>query len=190
MNIIERSGVSPVHNDTIRLAEIASNYHKNKILDMGTGTGYIAIHLAKGGAEVHATDINQDAISSAEENAKNNNVSIKVFYSNLFENISEQYELIVFNPPIGGVEPKWQTSIKALIRKSIFKNIVSKIISRLTQRKRLPFVKKFINESKKHLVPGGVLLLHLQSIDVPFLSEYKPTVIEKVFEHSSIVEIK
>lgn len=190
MNIIERNEVSPVHQDTLRLAEIASKYDKKKVLDIGTGTGYIAVYLGRAGAMVDATDINEAALSCARENARINNVSINLFYSNLFEKISGKYDLIIFNPPIGGLEPKWQTGIKALIRKSIFKNIVSKIISRISQQKRIPFIKKFINESRSHLSPGGVLLMHVQSIDIPLLSEYKITVIEKVFDHSSIIEIR
>lgn len=189
MHIVERGGVSPVHTDTIRLAEVAAGYHKRRILDMGTGTGYIAIFLAKTGANVDAIDINQDAIACAKENTTRNAVSVNVFYSDLFEKVTGMYDLIIFNPPIGGVEPKWQTRVKALIRKSIFKNIISKIISRFSQRKRLPFIKKVIDQAKAHVVPGGVVLLHLQSIDILHLAAYHVRVLEHVFEHTSIVEI-
>ena len=189
MKIIEHSGVSPVHKDTIRLAEVARAYGKHKVLDMGTGTGYVAIALAKAGSSVDATDINYAAIACAKENAVKNNISVNVFYSDLFEKVTGKYDLIIFNPPLGGVEPGWQVSIKAVIRKSILKNLVSRFVSRITQKKRIPFLKKVIDESFLHLNEEGILLLHIQSIDVPYLSRYNIKIIEKVFEHSTIVKL-
>lgn len=75
------------------------------ILDMGTGSGAIAISLAfyLPKAVVLATDISADALAVAEENAKKLGVSSRVsfFASDRLQNIApeEQYDLLVSNPP-------------------------------------------------------------------------------------------
>ncbi len=189
MNIVERGGVSPVHKDTVRLAEVAYGYHKERILDIGTGTGYVAIYLAQSGAQVDATDINQEALDCAQENAARNNVVVNIFYSDLFEGVQDTYDLIIFNPPIGGTEPAWQANIKAIIRKSIFKNLVSKIVSRMSQRKRLPFIQKFITEARKHVRSSGIILMHVQAVDMSHLALLGARPLEKVFEHTLLAEI-
>ena len=77
-----------------------------KVLDMATGSGCIAISLAKmSEAEVCATDIARDALWTARKNAEFNGVYDKMEFikSDLFENIpkdeSHLYDMIVSNPP-------------------------------------------------------------------------------------------
>lgn len=72
-----------------------------KVLDMGTGTGILAVAAAKNGAEVVAADINPEAIKTAEEKAREENVAEKIHFvdSDLFESIDSGFDLIVFNPP-------------------------------------------------------------------------------------------
>ena len=70
-----------------------------KILDMGTGCGIIAIanSYAK---EIEACDINPYAIKNTLYNIELNGIkNVEVFYSDLFENINERYDFILFNPP-------------------------------------------------------------------------------------------
>ncbi len=74
-----------------------------KILDIGTGSGAIALSLAKhfADAKVWAIDINPDALKLAQENAIINAIeNIEFIKSDLFEQISDQkFDLIVSNPP-------------------------------------------------------------------------------------------
>ena len=74
----------------------------NKILDIGTGTGCLALALKSNfpDAQVTACDINNLALLLAKENADINNLNINLVNSDVFENIhGKQFDLIVSNPP-------------------------------------------------------------------------------------------
>ncbi len=74
--------------------------HKLKtVLDIGTGTGILAITAAKLGCSVTAMDIDLRACKLAQSNAELNKINIKVICSDLLSSISEKFDLIVFNPP-------------------------------------------------------------------------------------------
>lgn len=83
--------------------EIVETTQKNKILDMCTGSGCIAISLAKNinNAQIIATDISNNALNVANKNAINHNVEnkIKFINSDMFNNIEEKFDIIVSNPP-------------------------------------------------------------------------------------------
>ena len=81
---------------------IKKYFNKNvKILDIGTGSGAIAIALKKAfpDSKVTAIDISRKALKLAEENAKINNVEIEFVESDLFQNVSDKYDVVISNPP-------------------------------------------------------------------------------------------
>ena len=93
--------------ETELIIEEVLNIYKNKnlklkILDIGTGSGCIAISLAKEfkNAFITAIDISKEALKVAEKNLKihncNNNVQLKMVD---FKNINTEFDLIVSNPP-------------------------------------------------------------------------------------------
>ena len=84
--------------------KIAKKIKAKNILDMCTGSGAIAVSLAKylDNVEITAVDISTKTLNVAKKNAKNNEVENKITFieSNLFENIvNEKYDIIVSNPP-------------------------------------------------------------------------------------------
>jgi len=79
---------------------------KKRFLELGCGSGLIAITAARRGAVVTATDINPVAVAALETNSKKNNVAIKIIESDLFNNIPQQdFDIIAINPPYYKKQP-------------------------------------------------------------------------------------
>ena len=76
---------------------------KIKILDIGTGSGCIAISLAKNlpHAQVFAIDVSKGALATAKENAKTNGVNVHFIEQNILEttDLLQDFDIIVSNPP-------------------------------------------------------------------------------------------
>lgn len=83
-----------------KVIQYATNFKNPSIVDIGTGSGAIAITLKKKlTSSVTATDISKKALNVAKENALENNVSINFKEGNLLEPLTEKYDIVVSNPP-------------------------------------------------------------------------------------------
>ena len=101
--LIPRPETSEMVYKIIQNQKPASNSQK-LILDIGTGSGCIAISLAKNlkYSKVYALDISEKALEVAKENAINNNVDISFINDDILSlsnNIESKFDIIVSNPP-------------------------------------------------------------------------------------------
>lgn len=91
--------------ETEQLAEIAIKTVEegDKVLDMCTGSGCLAIAIAKGcsgkNVSVTAADVSDAALMLAKENANYNSAVVHFIQTDLFENIRGRFNVIVCNPP-------------------------------------------------------------------------------------------
>ena len=76
--------------------------NKKSLLDVGCGVGCIGVSIAKAypNLEVTMIDVNERCIDLSRKNSLDNKVNTKVLCSNLYENISEMYDVLISNPPI------------------------------------------------------------------------------------------
>ncbi|GAP04715.1 16S RNA G1207 methylase RsmC [Fructobacillus tropaeoli] len=85
-----------------------TDFPAGRVLDLGTGYGPVGIAIAKAlNKNVDMVDVNQRALDLAQKNANKNGVGsqVKVFQSNIYEGIQDQYALILVNPPIRAGKP-------------------------------------------------------------------------------------
>lgn len=94
--------------DTFLIAENLSVTCGEKILDMGTGCGILAVIAAEKASKVVAVDVNPHAVNCAKKNADLNGVraKVEVRQGNLFSSVrdTERFDLILFNAPYLPVE--------------------------------------------------------------------------------------
>ena len=93
----------------IALEKLEKNPPHFRILDLGTGTGAIALALASElssicqkqqiSLEIIGVDLMPDVVALAQSNAERNKLNVQFLQSRWFENITGQFDLIVSNPP-------------------------------------------------------------------------------------------
>ncbi|MDR3063357.1 MAG: methyltransferase [Methanobrevibacter sp.] len=100
-NIETSDNVYEPSDDSFLLAENLMVGKNDKVLEIGTGTGIIAITASKIAKNVVATDINYDALEIAEKNIKSNKIkNIELKFGDLFNPVkNEKFDLILFNTP-------------------------------------------------------------------------------------------
>lgn len=105
MNIKVTGDVLCPRTETEYLVEECTKLIKSnnlvKVLDMCTGSGAIALIVKRDNqsAVVTASDVSEKALEIARENAENNGIDIEFILSDMFENITEKYDLLISNPP-------------------------------------------------------------------------------------------
>ena len=145
---------------------ISSTNKNNRILDIGTGSGFIAIILKKfiDDCEVEAWDISKQALKVAKKNAQTNNVKIDFKQVDILENniSSSSFDVIVSNPPYVDYCEKNQINSRVKDYEphdAIFVNHDDNMI----------FYKKIIEKSEKLLNKNGVLYFESHSSRINIL---------------------
>ena len=92
-------GVYQPSDDTFLLLSVLEVKEDVRVLEIGTGTGIIALHCAKAGARVTATDISRLAVDNAKRNAMLNDLELDVVQTDMSRGLGGKFDVIIFNPP-------------------------------------------------------------------------------------------
>lgn len=150
--LIPRKETELVAGEAIEL--IKANSYRNA-LDMCTGSGCIAVSIAsETGISVDAADISGRALETAKRNAEINGVSEKVSFigSDMFDNISGAYDIIVCNPPYVS-EGEYEELDKSVR--------VYEPETALLAGDGLDFYRVIAKRGPKHINPGGAIVLEI-----------------------------
>ena len=158
---------------------IIEDFEKNEnkeinVLDIGTGSGCIAISLAKylNYAKVDALDISEKALAVARENTDLNKVEVKFFQANILklENLEDKYDIIVSNPPYVRMLEKEQ------MKSNVIKN-EPELALFVKNEDPLVFYRKISEFAKSNLKKGGCLYFELNQ----YLGEETKALLERDF---------
>ena len=137
-----------------------------RVLDIGTGSGAIALALAKNRPDwsVTATDISQDALELATENSKRQDLNLSFIKSDCFSEISSKYDIIVSNPPYISREDQEEVGLNVLHSEPH--------LALFADEDGLAIYRRITEDSKDYLNDGGKIYLEIgykQGQSVPYL---------------------
>jgi len=153
---IDKNVLIPRPETELLVEKVIDEHQKVKsILEIGTGSGAIAIALAKNLNldRIDAIDISNEAIKLARKNAIENSVNINFYQSDIFENIKGKFELIVSNPPY--ISGKEYEKLPAEIKN------YEPINALLASENGLIFYKKILKNAKEYLTKNGKIYFEI-----------------------------
>ena len=155
------------------------------VLDIGTGSGCIAISLAKllKDSAVTAVDVSEKALEVAKKNAEANNVNVRFILDDILnpqntELIDNQYDIIVSNPPYVCESEKSEMRANVL-------NYEPSTALFVTDNDPLIFYRKILEFAQKTLKPSGEVWFE---INEKFGEEMKDLCLEKGFKNVEIIK--
>ena len=157
----------PETEELVELLQSRIENRESKIIDVGTGSGVIALSLAAEfpEAETYAIDISEDALSLARENAAQLRFSERVRFqkSDLLENVSERFDLIVANLPYISMQDRH------LLARDVLHDPEVALFGGPSGDE---LVRKLIEQASVHLEPGGLLALEIGLGQAEGLSDF------------------
>ena len=142
-----------------RVVEYVKSTKKNnlKILDLCTGSGIIAITLKKElsqfSIDVVASDISEEAIKVAKENAQVHDATIKFIQSDIFDNIADKFDIIVSNPPY--IDRKDEVTMQDNVLK------YDPHLALFAEEEGMYFYRKIIEQANDYLNENGVIFFEI-----------------------------
>lgn len=144
--------------NNLKIEEFKSRDFGIKILDIGTGSGCIAISLAKNlpHAKVFAIDVSEKALETAKRNASKNDVEVTFLLKNILEteDLETQFDIIVSNPPY----------VRNLEKEEIKKNVLEfepHLALFVEDNDALIFYRKISELAQKNLTENGQLYFEI-----------------------------
>ena len=135
----------------------ASNKNNFKILDLCTGSGIVAITLKKElsqfSIDVVASDISEEAIKVAKENAQVHEATIKFIQSDIFNNIADKFDIIVSNPPY--IDRKDEVTMQDNVLK------YDPHLALFAEEEGMYFYRKIIEQANDYLNENGVIFFEI-----------------------------
>ena len=134
-----------------------SSKNNFKILDLCTGSGIIAITLKKElsqfSIDVVASDISEEAIKVAKENAQSHDATIKFIQSDIFNNIADKFDIIVSNPPY--IDRKDEVTMQDNVLK------YDPHLALFAEEEGMYFYRKIIEQANDYLNENGVIFFEI-----------------------------
>lgn len=125
------------------------------VLDIGTGSGAIAIALAKTRKnwQISASDISKKALLLAQDNARANQTAVNFLHSDVFSQISDKYDIIVSNPPYIAFEDRNEVGQNVLLHEPH--------LALFADNEGLSVYQKIAGGAAEHLTAGGRIYLEI-----------------------------
>lgn len=181
----------PETQELVELILMQNAADRLSVLDIGTGSGAIAIALATSRKDwqVTASDPSQEALDLAQENASLNQTKVNFQHSDVFDNLSGRFDLIISNPPYIALEDKEEVGANVLASEPH--------MALFAQEEGMDIYRKIAQGAKDHLTDKGKIYLEIgykqgQAIKVLFgkyLPDYQIQVLKDQFGQDRMVVI-
>ena len=145
----------PRQDTELLVEKLLPHIQGKRVLDVCTGSGCIIISILHNveGVKGYAVDISKQAVNVAKENAKLNEVPVLFERSDLFEMVTEKFDVIVSNPPYipTDVIPQLMPEVQ----------VFEPIEALDGKEDGLYFYRKIVEQSKDYLNSGGSLMFEI-----------------------------